>query len=272
MLGIRFKWKYIVYKLTAKRKSGHGIHSPFVFDLLTNIINDTTPFYAFDDIDKLRDKLLSSDEKIVVKDLGAGSTSLLLLLKGRFSNSGIEKVKDIVKYSSTNKKYGELLFRLVNYFKPQTLLELGTSLGLGSLYLAMPDRKSILYTIEGCEETAKIARQNFKTSGIDNIKLSTGNFDNKLPEVLKKIKQLDFVFFDGNHKKQPTLSYFRQCLSHITQDTVFVFDDIHWSKEMDEAWNEIKEHKKVTVTIDLFFLGLVFFRQEIAKQHFVIKF
>ncbi len=263
MLGIRFKWKYIVYKLTAKRKSGHGIHSPFVFDLLTNIIKDTTPFYAFDDIDKLRDKLLSSDKKILIKDYGAGS---------KYNTSNIRKVKDIVRHSAINKKYGELLFRLVNYFKPQTLLELGTSLGLGSLYLAMPDSKSILYTIEGCEETAKIARQNFKNSGIDNIKLSTGNFDNKLPEVLKKIKKLDFVFFDGNHKKQPTLSYFRQCLSHITPDTVFIFDDIHWSKEMDEAWNEIKEHKKVTVTIDLFFLGLVFFRQEIAKQNFVIKF
>ena len=170
-------------------------------------------------------------------------------------------------------KYGQFLFRLAYHFKPNTILELGTSLGITTSYLAFANQNSKVITIEGCTNISSEAKNCFQSLGLNNIETVVGNFDSVLSSRLKtQDSRFDFVFFDGNHKKKPTLNYFNQCLSHATNDSVFIFDDIHWSDEMEEAWEEIKSHPKVIVTIDLFFLGLVFFRKEQAKENFVLRF
>ncbi len=255
--------KYIKYKFTAKHKNGYGIHSPFLYDLIRNIISEYSNYYALDDIAALRYDLLDSTEKINVKDFGAGSKKM---------SSAYRKVKDITKYSAINEKFGELLFRLIEYFKPKTILELGTSLGIGSLYLAMPNSKAKIYTIEGCPETAKKASKNFKELKIKNIQQKIGNINTELPELLKNLEKLDFVYFDGNHQKNATINYFNQCLSKKHNNTIFWFDDINWSKGMNEAWEEIKKNKDVSLTIDLFFCGIVFFKKELSKEDFIIRF
>jgi len=260
---IIFAGKYIKYKLFAKHKKGFGIHSPFLYRFVSEVLYGERYFYAYDDIAELRYDMLDSKEKIKVKDFGSGS---------RVMKSDRRKIKDTVKYSAISEKYGEMLFRTIEYYKPKTILELGTSLGLGTLYMALPDKKATVYTIEGCPETAKIAAQNFKRLGAENITQIVGNIDEKLPELLNNIKQLDFVFFDGNHRKQATLDYFYRCLEKTGKDTIFYFDDIRWSKEMEEAWEEIKANEKVRLTVDLFFSGFVFFGKELSKQNFVVKF
>lgn len=244
-------------------RRGHGIHSPFVYDLLTNVIENDNQYYIFADIENLRNQLLRSKQKMIVSDLGAGSA---------LKNTRERSIKKIVKHSAKNRKYGQLLFRLVHHFKPEILLELGTSLGFSSAYLAAPDKDSILHTIEGCNNLARYAMHNFSLLKLENIKSYNAPFEEALPKILNKIKVLDFAFFDGNHRKEPTLNYFNQCLGKINSNSVFIFDDIHWSAEMEEAWEEIKKHPQVVVTIDLFFLGLVFFRKELSKQDFVIRF
>ncbi|MFH1319983.1 MAG: class I SAM-dependent methyltransferase [Bacteroidota bacterium] len=257
MKNFRFLIKYIHYYLITRNKD--NIHSPFVFDLLTNIIKDTTPFYIYKDIETIRSELLRSRKKIEVMDYGTGSSRLRM-------------VKDIVKISAKSPKYAQLLFRLINHFQPQTLLELGTSLGISALYQASVSKGSKFITVEGCPQTAEIARENFKKLNMDNIELIIDNFDEKLPDILQQVKQLDYVFFDGNHRKKPTISYFEQCLPLVGNNSFFIFDDIHYPEEMEDAWEVIKDHPSVTVTIDLFFMGLVFFRKELAKQHFVVRF
>ena len=257
MKNLKFILSYIRYYLTAKNEN--NIQSPFVFDLFANIIKDTNPFYIFKDIEAIRTELLQSNKKIEVRDYGTGY-------------SGFRKVKDIAKNSVQSPKYAQLLFRLLNRFHPKTLLELGTSLGISALYQAAVSKNCRLITLEGCPQTAEIAKQNFKKLNMDNIELVTGNFDDTLPETLKQINNLDYVFFDGNHRKEPTISYFQQCLPLINNNTFFVFDDIHRSYDMELAWETIKKHTQVTVTLDLFFTGLVFFRKELRKQHFIIWF
>lgn len=207
--------------------------------------------------------LLGNKRTIEVKDFGAGSSVL---------KTNTRKVKDIVRHSAKPAKYAQLLFRLVNYFQPKTILELGTSLGISTLYLAMANSKTKVISIEGSETIATLARENFKLLNVENIELIIGNFDKVLPAQLQKINCADFVFFDGNHRKTPTLSYYEQCLHYAHNNSVFVFDDIHWSQEMEEAWQTIKQHPRVTITIDLFFMGLVFFKTEQAKEHFVLRF
>ena len=263
MQKIKFLLKYLKYKLTAKHAKGFGVHSPFLYELVHDVIYDFTPYYAQDDIWELRRELLEDKRIINVTDLGAGS---------RIMKSSERKIKDIAKHSAVTEKFGELLFRLVVKFRPKTIIEIGTSIGLGTLYLAMPDSRSKVYTIEGCPETARIATENFQISDVKNITQVIGNFDKKLDEVLQETNQLDFVYFDGNHTKEATLKYFYTCLPLINNNSVFVFDDIHWSKGMEDAWTEIKQNIKVKLTVDLFFSGLVFFKNELSKENYVVKF
>jgi predicted O-methyltransferase YrrM len=188
--------------------------------------------------------------------------------------SGKRTISEIAERSLKSEKYGQLLFRLVNHFKPNTILELGTSLGISTAYLASANPNSKVITIEGCPNIASEAKKNFEILGLKNIESVIGNFDSVLPAALCQLPTADckLVFFDGNHKKEPTLRYFNQCLELADNTSVFIFDDIHWSNEMEEAWEEIKSHPQVTVTIYLFFLGLVFFRKEQVKQNFIVRF
>lgn len=251
--------QYLRHLLVAKTK--HGIHSPFVFKLLTEVIQDKTNYSEYIEIEKLREGLLQDSTIINVTDLGAGSQSL---------KTNKRAIKDIAKKSAKPKKYAQLLFRLVKHFQSKNILELGTSLGISTLYLAKTNKENAVTTFEGCPEIASQAKRNFEKLNAKNIKQVVGNFDEVLSANLNS--KLDFVFIDGNHRKQPTLNYFEIILKHSHSKTVFVFDDIHWSKEMQEAWQEIKKHPQVIVTIDLFFIGIVFIHPEQAKEHFVIRF
>jgi predicted O-methyltransferase YrrM len=254
-------FRYIQFLLQSKNE--HGVHSPFVFELYTRIIQEVEPYYIFPEIEACRSRMLSSAEDILVEDMGAGSKANL---------SKKRKVKDIARYSLKNTKMAQLLFRLVNYFNPQTIIELGTSLGISTLYLAASNTKASIYTFEGCPQTLAVAQQNFKHFGYTHIMPVPGNIDQTLPEQVAQIPQLDFVFFDANHRFTPTLNYFNICLTKSHTHSVFVFDDIYWSAEMAEAWRQIKNHPQVMLTIDLFYVGLVFFRKEQPKQHFKLRF
>lgn len=262
MNSIGFLPRYLKYYLTAQNE--HDIHSPFVFDLITRVIQNENDYYAYEELFELRQELLEDKREITITDLGAGS---------RVNRSRKRKVRDIAAHSSKPEKYGQLLFRLVNHFQPGTMLELGTSLGISTAYQASARKNARMITIEGCPQTAEIARQTLDRMKLGNVELVTGNFDDVLDDVLKKLGNIDHAYFDGNHRKEPTLRYFEQSLPFAHNDSLFIFDDIHWSGEMEEAWEAIKTHPQVTITIDLLFMGLVFFRKEKKeKEHFVIRF
>ncbi len=261
---MHFFIQYLKYKLFARHRKGHGIHSPFVFQLLTRIIEDNTKYPAFEEIEELRKKMLNSNQKIQITDFGAGSKRL---------KQAERKIKNIVRFSGRKPKYGRMIFRLIKHFNPQQIVETGTSLGIGTAYLAKANPAAQVFTCEGCPESAKIAQQNFNSLQLNNVKLFTGDFSTSLPHALNQITRLDFAVFDGNHRQQATIDYFTACLPYIQNNTVFIFDDIHWSKEMEKAWQKIIQHPEVTTSIDIFFMGLVFFRKQCyEKQHFRIRF
>ena len=253
--------KYISYKIKAVSK--HKVHSPFIYDLIIDVFENDNSFYAFPAVELIRKKLLLTQRVLTVDDMGAGS---------RVFNSNQRKIKDIVKHSTQKPKYAQLLFKLVNYYQPNTILELGTSLGLTTAYLAKARKKAKVYTFEGSPEIGKVAKNTFKSLLVENAELVQGDFNETLSETLPKIDVLDFAFFDGNHQKKPTLDYFNKCLEKANEHSVFVFDDIHWSDEMTEAWEAIKTHPEVTLTVDIFKFGIVFFRRGVEKQHFVLRY
>lgn len=210
----------------------------------------------------IRKELLNRTDEIEITDLGAGST---------VNRSSKRKVSDIAKNSAKGGKWGELLFRLAHHFEPATMLELGTSLGIGSLYQLLGNPKGELSTLEGCPHTAAIAQEQFKKARI-SPRVIEGNFDDTLQPYLNSIETLDWAFIDGNHQKEPTIRYFNQCLTKCHNDSVLLFDDIYWSEGMAEAWQHIKAHERVSVSLDLFQVGIVFLRKEQPKQDFVIRY
>ena len=254
---------YIKYLLLSGNE--HSIHSPFLFDLYTQIIvpgKDKNPDYS--DLKVLRNELLKSDKEIEILDLGAGS---------RVNKSNLRKIKTIAKNAEKPEKFGKLFNRLIRKFQPKTILELGTSLGLTTLYMSRAKPDSHIFSFEGCPETAKIARQNFTKLGADNIEVIVGNIDETLSLELEKLNtSLDYAYFDANHRYEPTVRYFETCLPYANNDSLFIFDDIYWSSEMTKAWEHIKAHPKVTLTVDLFWIGLVFFRKEQVKEDFTLRF
>jgi predicted O-methyltransferase YrrM len=247
-------------KFLLKSKNEHGIHSPFVYDLVTQCFYDKTSFSEYSILKAHRLQLMNASEHIDVTDFGQGS---------RVFKSNRRKIAAIAKNAGITPKRQQLLFRLMRYFEPETVLELGTSIGLATaaLSLAMPSAK--INTVEGCKNTSEVAQKYFDAFQLKNIQLYTKSFDDYLTENASE--KLQFVFIDGNHNKEKTIEYFEILLKHITNDTLFIFDDIYWSKGMTEAWQEIIGHSKVSVSIDTFYWGLVFFRSEQPKQHFHIR-
>jgi predicted O-methyltransferase YrrM len=240
----------------------HGLHSPFVYHLYTEAIRSNKNYYAFDEIEMLRHQLLNSKDKIAVTDFGAGS---------RVSSSNQRSISSIAKNSGKPPRLAAILFRIVNMLQPKVIVELGTSLGLTTLYLASANKQSQVYTFEGCENTAGIAFRNFKALKAENITQITGIIDQTLPDQLRKLEQIDMVFFDANHRYEPTIRYFELCLQKAHEGSVFIFDDIYWSDEMIKAWKKIKSHPEITLTVDLFYMSLVFFRKKQPVQHFTLR-
>lgn len=259
----QFASKYIRYYLTASNGKGHGIHSPFVFEFVKDILNDKRDYYAYDKIENLRKELLDDQTLVDVNDFGAGP-----VVKQTYQRS----IADIAARSPVPAKLGQLLFRIANYYQPKTMIELGTSLGLSGAYLAFGNTAAKLMTIEGSPAIASIAERNFEKLGVKNINVIKGNFDEQLPLVIGHQPAPDLVYIDGNHRKGPVLQYFNMFMGHIGEPSIIIFDDIHWSKDMEEAWAEIKDDPRVLMSVDLFFFGLVFFRKEFKiKQQFTIR-
>jgi predicted O-methyltransferase YrrM len=256
--------KYLTYYFNASNAKGHGIHSPFVFNFIRLVLNDTNLYPEYRKVEMLRHSLSRNHFELKVDDLGAGS------LVSTFERRTISQ---IVRTAAKQRKYAQLLFRMAHYYNPPVMLELGTSLGISSAYIALGNPKGKLITIEGAKQVSNIASDIFKQLKLENIEPLVGNFDDLLPEVLKDLATVDMVFLDGNHRKEPTLNYFRLLLEKINNNSVIIIDDIHWSDEMEQAWEIIKADAAVHLSIDLFFMGVVFFKEEFKiKQHFTIRY
>ena len=256
--------KFLNYYFRSSNGKGHGTHSPFIFHFISQVLNSHPSYAEYESVEALRNKLVKDKSALTIEDFGAGST---------YSKINKRTISAIAKSSAKPKKFGQLLFRIVKQYQPKTILELGTSLGITTTYLSLANPGSTLITLEGSTAVAQKASQHFNEFGLDNISIKQGNFDDTLQGVIEELSSIDFAFIDGNHRQEPTERYFRELLSKTTNESILVFDDIHWSGEMEKAWETIKSHPSVRCSVDLFFIGIVFFRQEfIEKQHFRIRF
>ena len=228
------------------------------------LIKNEYPYYDFDSLNELRKQLLKNNKTLTVNDFGAGSKKL---------TSNTRSIKQITKYGIAQKKQAEFLYRLVNFLNPNSIIELGTSVGLTTLYLAKATPKATVYSLEGSNALVEFSGTLFKQEACANIKQLTGNFNDTFPQLLNSLPCIDFLYIDGNHAYEPTMHYFELALQKKTVQSVFVFDDINWSEGMQRAWKAIYQHEDVTLSLDFFNFGIVFFRKENReKEHFVLRF
>ena len=259
------------FKFLLRSKNEHGVHSPFVFNLVTNCFNDKKKYAEYSILKDYRNSLLANKNTIEVTDFGAGS---------RVFKSNTRAIHQIVKNAGISSKRAELLFRIINYFQPTSILEIGTSLGMATSALSLGNPSAKITTLEGCPNTLAIAQKQFEEFDLENINsvatefseyLKTFDFASPVRASLSgRLSTFDLIYFDGNHSKQATMAYFELLLPTISNESIWIFDDIHWSPEMEDVWKIIQNHPKVTVTIDTFQWGIVFFRKEQEKEHFVI--
>jgi len=254
--------KYLVFISKAHSRSGHGIHSPFVYDLVSRVFNNSYP--DFEAKSKHWRRSINRDKtKIVNENFGAGSC----FIQGRETTAG-----KLAGISGLPHTYGMLLYKLCREFKPSVIVELGTSLGVSTYYLAHGSPDTPLITMEGSPRRSGYARSAIRKEGLFHVKFLVGNFDDLLPGLEKQLSDPLLVFIDGNHKFEPTIRYFNFFLQYVKENTIIIFDDIHWSTGMENAWKVVSTHEKVSVSIDLFRCGVVFFKKGLSKENFLIKY
>lgn len=247
------------YVLRAHYRKGHWVHSPFTFHTLNYVIFEQTPYYNFLTIENLRQQLQHNNTPLKLQPLGTSKTKTTTVARE-------------LKNSAKSPRLAQLLQRLCASNQSHYIIELGTNLGLSTAYLASNNSNSQVYTLEGQPELCQMARQSFKQLHLDNIKIIEGNINNTLPRLIQQIPQIDLLFIDANHQYQATLDYYNLAKSKVHKNTIIIFDDIHWSEGMQQAWNEIRQDPDIRLSIDIFHMGIVWFNTDIPKQHYIVAF
>lgn len=252
---------FIKHYFTSKSLKGHGIHSPYIFNLITNIILPAIKQPLNANIEKIRQNFLINTQLVEYINLGANKLSTTTYLK----------INHIARNSVSTPKKCKIINAIAKHYKPTTVIELGTSIGIGTMYLAQANNNTQVITIEGSPQIANIAQETFKVHNFNNILSYVGNFDSILPSILDKLNTPTLWYIDGNHHYEPTLRYFEWALTKFNAENIIIFDDIYWSNKMCQAWQQIKKHPKVTISIDFYYLGIVFFKEVMHRESFKIN-
>lgn len=245
-----------------RSKDRHSVHSPYLANFIEAVFRSKELPRYVDKIEQFRKALLKDVRTIKIQDHGAGSLR---------SKSKERRIKDITRFAAKGKKDAAILFRAAEYLGAKEIIELGTSVGMTSLYLSSNETVQ-LKTLEGCPNTLRIAKEGFEKLDRKNISTIQGNFNETLPKTLEKTQKIDLAFIDGDHRKEPTLKYYELIFPKLHNNSLVVFDDIHWSREMEEAWEEIKADPRARVTVDIHRMGFVLFREEMAPEHFDLRY
>ena len=247
------------YALRAHYRKGHWVHSPFTYHTLNYVIFERTPYYSFESIENLRRELSLDNTPIHLQPLGT-------------SNAKTTTIAKELKNSAKSPRQAQLLQRLCASNQSQYIIELGTNLGLSTAYLASNNSQSHVYTLEGQHELCNIAKNNFKKLNINNINIIEGNINDTLSTTIDQLPQIDLAFIDANHQYQATIDYYKLLKSKTHKNSIIVFDDIHWSPGMQQAWDEIHQDPDIRLAIDIFHFGIVWFNTDIPKQHYIVAF
>ena len=257
---------FLVHRLTAWNTTGEGIHSPYLFQLVRFVLRDENSYYCFADIERRRELLLACEDTLDVVDYGSAGSKEGTHVQRR--------VCDIAKTHLESARVGQVLFRILNFMgeeqkRPLEILELGTSLGVTTAYLASADSRNRVVTMEGSEAVLKVAQGIWRTLRLENIEWQVGNIDDTLYKYARE--RVDFAYVDANHTYEATMRYTDYLLDRMAEKGIIAIDDIHYSEEMERAWKELKQDPRVTTTMDVYHMGLIFVDPHYLKRHYKIR-
>ncbi len=256
---MRLMREYINYWLKAKNR--HGVHSPYVYDFNDKCLRLQVPEKAISSYSSYRKQLNRENLTIKVSDFGAGSKKL----------GADRKIKDIARVSGSPIKYAKLIYKIVNHYKPNKMLELGTSLGLGTMMMKLGHPKGEIHTVEGCPQTLQYTMDHFPLTRDENLHFHNARFDDFI-ERLDPNEKFDFIFIDGDHRGERTQSILMSLKRHLHDETVILLDDIRWSFDMQTFWKSMTQSENYNVSIDLFKMGVLVPRHHQATENFVIRY
>lgn len=257
---------FLGHRLTAWNTTGEGIHSPYLFQLVRFVLRDENSYYCFADIERRRELLLACEDTLDVVDYGSAGSKEGTHVKRR--------VCDIAKTHLESARVGQVLFRILNFMgqeqkRPLEILELGTSLGVTTAYLASADSRNRVVTMEGSEAVLKVAQGIWRTLRLENIEWQVGNIDDTLYRYARE--RVDFAYVDANHTYEATMRYTDYLLDRMAEKGIIAIDDIHYSEEMERAWKTLKQDPRVTTTMDVYHMGLIFVDPHYLKRHYKIR-
>jgi predicted O-methyltransferase YrrM len=255
--------KYIQHQLQRRHRRGHGIHSPYLFEFVNGVLFNASGMEVPEQILQVHRELEKDRSMIPKGKLGATF------------NVGSPEVRSVGKFvrrSSVSEKYGAMLFRIIRWFRPEMIIELGTGLGISTLYLAAASPEIPVHSIEGNTDRADFAAQLMCRCNLGPVSIHWGEMEEKLEDLMPVLGGRFVSFVDGNHRYGPTISYIKMLLSKAGEEAVIIMDDIYWSKDMFRAWKEVVSWPEVRVSIDLFHMGILLLRRELNKEHLKIKF
>ncbi|MCH6200025.1 class I SAM-dependent methyltransferase [Aquiflexum sp. LQ15W] len=249
---------YLHYWLV--KEDQYALQSPFVFDVYNGLLGYIQQSKGKDlEIEEFRKTLLSSDQTCEVEDFGAGSIKL---------TKPKRKISSVTKYSTSSRKFSQLYQFFCSKTPALNVYELGTCVGINTRYLAQAT-KGTLFTFEGSQA---LWSQSQEIPKPENTHFVLGNLKNSLPYILDKNHPVDFALLDANHTFQATLEYFELILPKIKESSIIAIADIHWSKEMNRAWEKIKSYPEVVISLDFFECGILFFDKTLSKSHYTLHY
>ena len=241
-----------------KGKRWDSFHSPYLFRLMSFMANDKVRFEKFSAIEALRRKWLKNRTRIVRKDKGTGS-----LYSGK---PDTESISAIAKHALSLPFQCRCMARLVHLEKPNVIIEFGSSLGISAAYLQSGNPTSVITTVEGDPEIAKLARTTFAELDMTGIQLVVSTFEEFLASPDHHDRKIDLLFLDGNHNSSALLDYYEKLKSNFSANTIVLVDDIYWSQDMQQGWRKLINLPEVTQSVDCFRFGMLFFKKEFLEK------
>ena len=239
----------------------HSIQTPFAFELYSRLKNEIKKSELKPEIEQIRHQLQGDHSTVLGEDYGTGSER---------SHRGRD-ISGIAKTGISTQKRCLIYQAIMRIFNPAISFELGTSLGVSTAYLASSSSAGKIHTFEGNAELSKIARRNFSELGLGKINMVEGNIDDTLPKILKEIESLDMCVIDANHRGRALMHYVDLLINKMDTTGLILVDDIRWSKDMYHAWKIIACRNEVTLSLEFMDFGLLLFKKNITKQHYVLS-
>jgi predicted O-methyltransferase YrrM len=253
---------FLRYVLSSRHRRGHGIHSPFVYDFVSKVLYDKSRYHEYGILSSIKKELRASRKIIRVEDQGVSSKQFKKISR---------TLPELLKISSIPEKYGRLLFRITRHYLPDTIIELGTSIGISAMYLAMGNPHANLLSVEGNPDLCMYAAEFFEKNGLQNIHVLCSDFDDALDSLPELFSRPKMVFIDGNHQYESTIRYFQYFIQRMNMG-IIIIDDIYYSRGMQKAWKEIVTSSKESVTLDIFRMGIIIIRESITPGYYIVRF